>query len=44
VIVLVLLVIAVAVRDEIVGALVSSTIVSVIGADDQLPAESLNWT
>ena len=38
------LVIAVAVRDEMVGAVVSSTMVSVIGSVDQLPAASLNWT
>src|SRR5690242_4331708 len=42
--VLVVLVIAVVVRDEIVGAVVSSTIVSVMACDDQLPAVSLNWT
>ena len=39
-----LLVILVAVRAEMVGAVVSSTIVSVIAAVDQLPAPSMNWT
>ena len=37
-------VIFVAVRAEIVGAVVSSTIVSDIAAVDQLPAASMNWT